>query len=146
MSERDSYPMGVPCWVETLQDDPRTAAAFYGSLLGWQPADGGAADEDGAFEYLVARLRGRDVAGVGSLPGSGGVSPTWVTHVRVDSADAAAELAKAAGGTLWSRARSTSLPRGALPCSPIRQARCSAPGRPESARAPSSSTSRARGR
>ena len=66
MSERDSYPAGVPCWVETLQEDPQAAADFYGSLLGWEHA-GSAADGD-TFEYLVARLRGRDVAGIASLP------------------------------------------------------------------------------
>jgi len=98
MSERDSYPVGVPCWVETLQDDPQAAAAFYGSLLGWEPVGAEAEGEEGAFEYLVARLRGRDVAGIGSLPN--GVSPAWVTHVRVESADATAELARTAGGTV----------------------------------------------
>ena len=25
MSERERYPAGVPCWVETLQEDPRGA-------------------------------------------------------------------------------------------------------------------------
>jgi len=100
MSERDSYPAGVPCWVETLQDDPQAAAAFYGSLLGWEPVGSDAEDEEGPFEYLVARVRGRDVAGIGSLPESGSVPPAWVTHVRVESADATAEAARAAGGTV----------------------------------------------
>ena len=35
MSTRDSYPAGVPCWVETLQADTRAAAAFYEGLMGW---------------------------------------------------------------------------------------------------------------
>ena len=49
-------------------------------------------------EYFVARLQGRDVAGVGSLPDLGGPPvPAWSTYVRVDSVDDAAERARAAG-------------------------------------------------
>ena len=35
MSERDEYPDGVPCWVETLQPDPSAAATLYGGPFGW---------------------------------------------------------------------------------------------------------------
>jgi predicted enzyme related to lactoylglutathione lyase len=35
MTKRESYPAGAPCWVETLQPEPRSALAFYGPLLGW---------------------------------------------------------------------------------------------------------------
>jgi uncharacterized protein len=95
MSERDTYPAGVPCWVETRQRDPRAAHAFYSSLFGWQIV---VSDED---EYAVARLRGCDVAGIGSLPDLGsGLAPAWVTHVRVESADATAERTTTAGGAV----------------------------------------------
>lgn len=95
MSERDTYPAGVPCWVETLQRDRRAAHAFYSSLFGWQIV---VSDED---EYAVARLRDRDVAGIGSLPDLGsGLAPAWVTHVRVESADATAERTTTAGGAV----------------------------------------------
>jgi uncharacterized protein len=95
MSERDTYPAGVPCWVETLQRDLRAAHAFYSSLFGWQIV---VSDED---EYAVARLRGCDVAGIGSLPDLGsGLAPAWVTHVRVESADATAERTTTAGGAV----------------------------------------------
>ena len=60
MSERDRYEPGVPCWVDILRPDPEAAMAFYGPLLGWEfagPGPGG---------YHVARLRGRDVAGIGT--------------------------------------------------------------------------------
>jgi predicted enzyme related to lactoylglutathione lyase len=101
MSERDSYPAGVPCWVETLQEDPEGAAAFYGSLLGWEIVGSGSAAETETFQYLVARRRGRDVAGIASLPEPGdGLLPSWVTHVRVGSADATSESARAAGGAV----------------------------------------------
>lgn len=95
MNERTTYPPGVPCWVETLQREPRAAQDFYSSLFGWEIAcdDGG--------DYAVARLRGRDVAGIGALPDdSDGLAVSWLTHVRVDSADDAARAAAAAGGTI----------------------------------------------
>jgi hypothetical protein len=33
MSEREQYPVGVPCWVQTLQPDPQAARDFYGALF-----------------------------------------------------------------------------------------------------------------
>jgi len=101
MSERELYPAGVPCWVETLQPDPLTALDFYGRLFGWEFVGPGSMPGDPPGKYFVARVRGRDVAGIGSLlHGSGLPAPTWITHIRVDSADQAAEKAKTAGGSL----------------------------------------------
>lgn len=101
MSERERYPAGVPCWIETLQPDPHAALDFYGSLFDWELVGPGAMPGDPPGQYFVARVRGRDVAGVGSLPSPRGAPvPTWDTHVRVDSADEAAEQAKNAGGSL----------------------------------------------
>jgi predicted enzyme related to lactoylglutathione lyase len=89
----ENHPAGVPCWVETMQPDPEATGAFYAALLGWELADSG--DED-PFAYVVARLRGQDVAGIGR-----GAGPAaWITHVRVERAEAAAERALAAGGAV----------------------------------------------
>ena len=100
MAERDGYPTGVPCWVDTEQVDPDAALAFYGGLFGWEfeermPA--GAPDR-----YAVATVQGKAVAGIGSRSdGDGGVAmPTWNTYIWVDSADEAAARARQAGGTI----------------------------------------------
>jgi predicted enzyme related to lactoylglutathione lyase len=85
MSERDSYPAGVPCWVDNLVPDPRAATEFYGELFGWE------FDGPGPGDYYVAKVRGRDVAGVGQTPP--GVSPGWNTYVSVASADDTARAA-----------------------------------------------------
>jgi uncharacterized protein len=96
MIERDGYPHGVPCWVDTAQPDPAAAARFYGALFGWEfepltPASGD-------VPYLVARLDGRDVAAVtGAAPGS---RADWRTYVWVDDADAVAAKVAEAGGTV----------------------------------------------
>jgi uncharacterized protein len=89
MSERDSYPAGVPCWVDNLVPEPELAMAFYSELFGWE------FDGPGPGDYYVARLRGRDVAGVGQAPP--GVSPGWNTYVSVSSAD---EVARASGSVV----------------------------------------------
>jgi len=101
MSERERYPAGVPCWVETLQPDPQAAMGFYGPLFGWEFVGPGPMPGDPPGQYFVARVRGRDVAGIGSLPDRSATSaPAWSTYVRVDSADETAEKAKTAGGSL----------------------------------------------
>jgi predicted enzyme related to lactoylglutathione lyase len=101
MSERERYPAGVPCWVETLQPDPQAALGFYGPVFGWEFVGPGPMPGDPPGQYFVARVRGRDVAGIGSLPGQGGpLAPTWITHIRVDSVDEAAAKATNAGGSL----------------------------------------------
>ena len=92
MSVREQYPEGVPCWVETVQHDPRAALDFYGPLFGWEFS------EPGPGGYLVARLRGRDVAGIAPLPGEG--QPFWVTYIRVENVEAVSERAVAAGGAV----------------------------------------------
>ena len=101
MSQRDDYQPGVPSWVDTLQPDPDAAMAFYAELFGWEFAGPGEMPGDPPGRYFVARLRGRDVVGVGSLPaGSPPPGPSWNTYVHVASADEAAETARSAGGAV----------------------------------------------
>jgi predicted enzyme related to lactoylglutathione lyase len=101
MSERDQFPAGVPCWVDTLGPDPVRLTEFYGTIFGWEPSGPAAMPGDPPGEYYVARLRGRDVAGIGSSPaGFDAQDPGWNTYIRVESADRAAERARAAGGTV----------------------------------------------
>lgn len=100
MSERDSYPAGVPCWVETLQPDPQAAVDFYAAVFGWDFAGPAAMPGDPPGDYYVARLRGRDVAGIGALTaGSTSIAAAWHTLVRVDDVSASVAAASAAGAT-----------------------------------------------
>jgi len=102
VSERGNYPHGVPCWIDTLQPDPDAALDFYGALFGWEFAGPGEIPSDPPGRYHVARLRGKDVAGVGSQPANGAAPahPVWTTHVAVDSADIAADRARETGGSV----------------------------------------------
>ena len=108
MSQRDDYQPGVPSWIDILQPDPEAAMAFYGALFGWEFAG------PGPMGYSVARLRGRDVAGIGSPPAEGPTpTPAWTTYVYVESADGAAEKARSAGGAVLIEAFDV-LPAGRL--------------------------------
>ncbi len=97
MSRRDGYQPGVPCWVDVLGPDPRQLTGFYRALFGWEFAGPGEMPGDG--EYFVAQLRGRDVAGVGSLPPAA-EAPAFHTYIEVESADRAAADVVEAGGTV----------------------------------------------
>jgi uncharacterized protein len=96
MNSRDDYPPGAPCWVDTLQPDPRTALEFYGPLLGWSFDEAASMPNGLGGEYFTARLSGRRVAGIGQAPPA---SPAaWSTHVHVDDLEQALARAEAAGG------------------------------------------------
>lgn len=103
MSEQDRYIPGVPCWVDTTQSDPQAAVAFYGDLLGWELEDVMAPESPG--RYYIARLRGGDVAAVGSQPEGAPQTAVWNTYVWVQDADETAARAQAAGGAVLSEPR-----------------------------------------
>jgi uncharacterized protein len=80
MFERDGYPPGVSCWIDTGRQDPERAVAFYGRLFGWAFEDRIPAGAPG--RYFVAQLRGLDVAAVGSQSGEG-VADARLEHVHL---------------------------------------------------------------
>ena len=97
MTVRDGYEHGVPCWVDTWQEDPDTAATFYAGVFGWDVEKGAPPGTD--TRYYMCRLRGSDVAAIGSPPHAG-MPPAWTTYVWVDDADAAAARATQLGGSV----------------------------------------------
>jgi predicted enzyme related to lactoylglutathione lyase len=98
MPERDGYIPGVPCWVDTSQPDPEAAVRFYSELFGWQFEDVMPPGSEG--KYFSARIRGGDVAAVGSIPEGAPQVATWNTYVWVDSADETAARVRDAGGNV----------------------------------------------
>jgi uncharacterized protein len=96
MAER--YIPGVPCWIDTSQPDPDAAVGFYKGLFGWEFEDVMPPDAPG--KYFIARIRGGDVAAVGSQPEGAPPAATWNTYVWVDSADETASKARDAGGAV----------------------------------------------
>ncbi len=94
--ERDGYIPGVPCWVDTSQPDPEASLGFYSGLFGWQFEN--VMPEGSEGRYFIGRLRGGDMAAVGSIPE--GVPPMamWNTYIWVESADETATKVRDAGG------------------------------------------------
>ena len=96
MTERDRYIPGVPCWVDTSQPDPEAAVQFYSGLFGWEFEDVMPPGADGS--YFIGRMRGGDVAAVGSITNDAEPVAVWNTYIWSDSVDAVASLVAGAGG------------------------------------------------
>jgi predicted enzyme related to lactoylglutathione lyase len=96
MPERDGYIPGVPCWVDTSQPNPKGAVEFYGGLFGWEFED--VMPEGSPGQYFIGRIRGGDVAAVGSIPEGAPPMAMWNTYVWVESTDATAAKVRDAGG------------------------------------------------
>jgi uncharacterized protein len=98
MPERDGYIPGVPCWIDTSQPDPGAAVEFYRGLFGWEFEDVMPPGSEG--KYFLARLRGSEVAAVGSIPESTPSMAMWDTYVAVDNADETASKVRESGGAI----------------------------------------------
>jgi uncharacterized protein len=96
MAERDGYIPGIPCWIDTTQPDPNAACAFYAALFGWELEN--AMPPGSPSDYFMARIRGGDVAAIGSIPPGAPATATWNTYISVENADETAAKARAAGG------------------------------------------------
>lgn len=103
MDETRTYPEGVPSWIDIEQPDLAAAQAFYGGMFGWTFES--AAGPDGRAPYVVARLDGRDAAGLGGVAvgdGAPHVESSWNTYVAVSDADSVARRIIEAGGRITS--------------------------------------------
>ncbi len=96
MPDRDGYLPGVPCWIDTGQPDPEASVAFYSGLFGWDFEDTMPPGSSG--RYFIARLRGGEVAAVGSQPEADSPVPAWNTYIWVENAEETASKVLAAGG------------------------------------------------
>jgi predicted enzyme related to lactoylglutathione lyase len=97
MPQRDGYIPGVPCWIDSNQPDPEAAAEFYRGLFGWEVEDVMPLGSEG--RYFMARIRGLDVAAVGSIPPGAPPNAVWNTYIWVDDVDETAAKVRDAGGT-----------------------------------------------
>jgi predicted enzyme related to lactoylglutathione lyase len=85
--------------VDLSSTDIEVSKKFYRRLFGWELE---AMDAGQGMTYYMATLKGRYVAGMmQQLPDAPeGMPSYWANYLAVDSADAAAERAVAAGGTI----------------------------------------------
>jgi len=85
-----------PIWTDLSTSDPAAARDFYAKLFGWKvevnpdPQYGG---------YALAKLGGKDVAGIG--PKQMAEQPSaWLIYIGTPDADETTKKAQAAGGTV----------------------------------------------
>lgn len=96
MADTATTVAGKPVWVDLATSDPEAARAFYAKLFGWNievntdPQYGG---------YALAKVGGRDVAGIGPTMAPG--APTaWSIYIGTLDGEALADRVKDAGGTV----------------------------------------------
>jgi uncharacterized protein len=97
MVTRDTpWPDGTPCWIDLGTSDIPKAIAFYSSLFGWDVEQGG--PEMGG--YSMARIDGRNVAGIGPNMSNPDAPSAWSTYFATTDADATAAKVTEAGGNV----------------------------------------------
>ena len=94
MADAKTFVVNAPVWIDLSSTDPKAARDYYAKLFGWtaepekDPAAGG---------YAIARLSGKDVAGIGGTQDPNGPS-AWMVYIGTRDAAASAKKIEAAGG------------------------------------------------
>lgn len=100
MNEVVTHAPGTVYWVELNTTDAGAARPFYQALFGWDATE--VRTPQGA-PYTMLQKGGRDVGGLQDLRDeerAQGAPPHWMLFTCVEAADAAAEQARAQGGTV----------------------------------------------
>jgi predicted enzyme related to lactoylglutathione lyase len=97
-AERVNEP-NTMCWNELTARDVDTLLPFYSTLFGWDVVKH---DGDGQMTYRELHLSGKPVGGCIEMDANwpAGMPTHWMVYFAVDDCDAAAERAKALGGTV----------------------------------------------
>jgi uncharacterized protein len=94
MAETKTAVVNAPIWIDLSSTDPAGARDYYSKLFGWkaQPEK-----DPNAGGYAIARLDGKDVAGIGGTQDPNGPS-AWMVYIGTRDADASAKKIEAEGG------------------------------------------------
>ena len=99
MAEFTSHSPGTPSWADLMSPDVDASVAFYTALFGWDAED--QFDDDGNRVYVMFRVDGKSVAGLGGqAPGMDGMPGIWNTYITTDDVAATAAKVEAAGGSV----------------------------------------------
>jgi predicted enzyme related to lactoylglutathione lyase len=100
MPHIEQHEPGSFCWIELATTDQNAAKSFYGSVFSWKARDEPMGPD--AF-YTMFSLGGRHTGAAYTLrpeQRAMGVPPHWMLYIRVENADAMADRAAKAGGTV----------------------------------------------
>ena len=93
-ADAKTFVVNAPAWIDLSSTDPDKSRDFYSKLFGWEatpekdPAAGG---------YAIARLDGKDVAGIGGTQDPQAPS-AWMLYIGTKDADAVGKKVEAEGG------------------------------------------------
>jgi uncharacterized protein len=96
MAESVAAAVNKPVWVDLASSDPLASQKFYAALFGWKIE----VDPDPQYGgYAVAKIDGKDVAGIG-----GKMAPdapdAWSVYIGAADADAVVKKVQEAGGSV----------------------------------------------
>ncbi|MGI8875591.1 MAG: VOC family protein [Egibacteraceae bacterium] len=94
MPQRDTAPLGAPCWIDLYTSDPDRSEAFYGQVFGWTAEHAG--EEYGGYTSFLSD--GLPVAGCMRNDGDSGIPDVWSTYLATADVKATAEAATEHGG------------------------------------------------
>jgi uncharacterized protein len=93
MADAKTFVANAPAWVDLASKDAAGAREFYSKLFGWK-ADVGGPESGG---YAMAKLGGKDVAGIGPVQDPNAPS-AWNVYIGTRDAAATAKKVEEAGG------------------------------------------------
>jgi len=94
MSDTKTFVANAPVWVDLSSTDAARARDYYAKLFGWKVE---VAPDPDAGGYALAKLNGKDVAGIGSAQTPDGPS-AWMIYIGTKNADETARKVEEAGG------------------------------------------------
>lgn len=98
MAEFTKHTPGTPNWVDLMATDLDAAKSFYENVFGWELTD--QFDDDGNRIYVMARLDGKAVAGMGQVPPGMEMPSVWNSYIATDDLAVTTEAVQAAGGSV----------------------------------------------
>src|SRR3979490_2964807 len=94
MAETKTFVANAPVWVDLSSTDAAGSRDYYAKLFGWKVE---LAPEPDAGGYALAKLKGKDVAGIGPVQSPDGPS-AWMVYIGTHDAEKTAKDVEAAGG------------------------------------------------
>ena len=93
MADAKTFVVNAPAWIDLSSKDAAASRDYYSKLFGWKVEVGG--PEAGG--YALAKLGGKDVAGIGPAQDPNAPS-AWMVYIGTRDADATARKVEAEGG------------------------------------------------
>ena len=94
MADAKTFVTNAPVWIDLSSTDPAGARDYYKKLFGWTAEP---EKDPNAGGYALARIGGKDVAGIGGTQDPNGPS-AWMVYIGTSDAAATAKKVEAAGG------------------------------------------------